>query len=682
MASSKYVIDTVFNIIDGATKPLQKIGVGAANVGRQTEVMRKRVDGDVAAAKVKIAGAGAALVNMGKAAAGIATGAVVAGLAVATKQFIEFDNALHGAGAAFSDLSNMPIDEFNASLEEVGKAARAVAAATEFDAVQASNALTNLARAGVESKNAVALLPGIADLATAAAVTLDEAVGMAVGGLNTLGLMTDNPVELADNMKYMADIMAYTANSANMSLTDVSEAIKVGGVGFTKANQSIENMSAAITALASRGYVGAEAGNALKNMITKLSAPVPKAQASLDALGIVTQDSAGNLLNFVDIVGQFETATAGLGDAEIAAHLKNIFGLENINQFQAILGVGKEGLLQYTEAAANSAGASERMANVMRMSLSNQIEVLKSGLTELGFKFVEAFKTQGSEGLQTLITMIANFDPTALINFLVGAFDMIVKIAGVVGNLIEFLWSFKEIIIGLAAAWGIYEVAIIAVAVQQMIVDGVMKASSLDLIITVIGVLVGAIVWLIKHWDLVCEAMTKVWEVMKLVWASILEGISWIGEMAQQFGFLIGPMGYVISAIKEVANNWELVKAAFKDGGFLNGIKAIGLSLLSGVLAPIQSLLELLSNIPGLGHLAGLGAEKIGELRSNLQTSIEASAVAPVTNRDATMISREESVSTANVNIGLEKGLTGTVSGSAPGITVRTARSGQYSSVM
>ena len=40
--------------------------------------------------------------------------------------------------------------------------------------------------------------------------------------------------------------------------------------------------------------------------------------------------------------------------------------------------------------------------------------------------------------------------------------------------------------------------------------------------------------------------------------------------------------------------------------------------MLSGMLAPVQGLLEILSNIPGLGHLAGKGADKIQELRNFL----------------------------------------------------------------
>ena len=654
--AKNYVIEAIFNIVDGATKPMQKIGVTANAVTNQ-------INRDIEKSKLKIAEAGKALSKIGKMALGAAAGAAAAGVAAATKQYIEFDDALHGAGAAFSDFAGLPADEFNKKLNEVGQAARNVAASTEYDAVQVSNALTTLARAGVDSANAVALLPGVADLATAASVDLDQAVGMAVGGLNTLGLMSDDPVKLADNMAYMSDIMAYTANSANMSLTDVSEAIKVGGIGFTKANQSIEDLSASITALASRGYVGAEAGNALKNMITKLSAPVPAAAKSLEELGIVTQDQEGNLLNFIDIVGQFEEATSGLGDAEIAAHLKNIFGLENINQFQAILATGKDSLLQYADAAANAGGSAANMADIMRDSLSNQIEVLKSGLTELGFKFVEAFQEKGAAGIQSVIDYIQNFDVQPVIDFVVELIDHAINFCTVVGQVISFLWSIKEIILGVVIAWGSYKTAMELVAVEQAIVNGLMDANPIGLIITLVGLLIGGIMELVVHWDDVVAGLQTAWE--------------WVGNLSQKFGVLLGPLGFIISAVKELADNWGKVTSAFKNGGILNGLKAIGLSLLNGLLAPVQGLLEILSNIPGLGYLAQKGADKIAEFRNYLQSNVD-EAAGPTTERDAEMISREESVSTANVNINLAKGLSGTVSGVAPNVTLKTQRSGVY----
>ncbi|MCL2093821.1 MAG: phage tail tape measure protein [Treponema sp.] len=67
-----------------------------------------------------------------------------------------------------------------------------------------------------------------------------------------------------------------------------------------------------------------------------------------------------------------------------------------------------------------------------------------------------------------------------------------------------------------------------------------------------------------------------------------------------------------------ISETWQKIVSFFKDSALINAIKVIGGTLLSGILAPIQGLLEILSYIPGLGHLAGRGRDKIQELRNNL----------------------------------------------------------------
>lgn len=81
---------------------------------------------------------------------------------------------------------------------------------------------------------------------------------------------------------------------------------------------------------------------------------------------------------------------------------------------------------------------------------------------------------------------------------------------------------------------------------------------------------------------------------------------------------LLGPIGWLIIIIKKLYDGWDKVKAAFTAGGIMAALKQIGKTLIDALLQPIQQLLELLSNIPGLGHLAGKGASFIEGLRKNL----------------------------------------------------------------
>lgn len=450
--ASRYEVSTTFALVDRASAALKSIGASGDAVSGRLNASLLKAQERVTAFGETAKAAGKMLIGMGVAAVG-------AGLVVATKQYADFDAALHGAGAAFSDVDSSAAD-FEERLHEIGLSARAVAAATEFDAKQTADAMATLARAGVDSSNAIALLPGVADLATAACVEMNEAVGMAVGGLNVMGMMSDNPEILAQNMKHLSDVMAYTADSANMSLTDVSEAITAGGAFFKTANNDLNMFSASLTALANNSIVGAEAGTHLRNIMTNLSAPTDSAAAALKSMGIATTDSSGNLLSLSDIVGQFNKAMVGMGDAERNANLYAIFGKQNIAAFNALLNTGADALEGYAATAANSMNAAMQKAEALRGSLINKLNVLKSALTEKGFQFVDAFAGKGSNFITELTESISNFDVTPLVNGLTTALNVITKI-------VQTAWTFRGVIIAVVAAMTTWRLITDAIVIAQ-----------------------------------------------------------------------------------------------------------------------------------------------------------------------------------------------------------------------
>ena len=114
--------------------------------------------------------------------------------------------------------------------------------------------------------------------------------------------------------------------------------------------------------------------------------------------------------------------------------------------------------------------------------------------------------------------------------------------------------------------------------------------SPITLIIIAIGLLVALVVVIIKKWD----------------------------EWGAALSLFLGPLGLIISVIQSFRRNWDMVVKAFKTGGLIAGIKAIGRVLLDALLQPVQHLLQLLSKVPGMATLAGAGAQKINEMRQSL----------------------------------------------------------------
>lgn len=201
----------------------------------------------------------------------------------------------------------------------------------------------------------------------------------------------------------------------------------------------------------------------------------------------------------------------------------------------------------------------------------------------------------------SIIMLASSFMPV-----LQGAVNMIAMFASGLQSIAGWMQQNMPIVAGFASAIGILTVAIngatiaaraaqIATAAwsaAQAVLNAIMTANPIGLIIAACAALIGIVVQVIRKWD----------------------------EWGAAFSLILGPLGLLISMVQSFRRNWDSVVKAFKADGILGGLKRIGQVMLDAVLAPIQQLLELLSNIPGLGHLAGKGAQKIASLRASMNT--------------------------------------------------------------
>lgn len=718
----KYKVSTEFSILDRASSQLDKMA-------KNGSVAARVMGNGIADAQKRWDAFGATVKSVSKAAIVGGIGAISAGLVVATKEYANFEQAIRAAGAAYGPAFSTASD-FNDKLGVMGKEVRKVAATTEFNATEAANALKTLALAGVKSEQAIGLLPGVADLATASMTSMDEAVALAVGSLNTMGLMSDDPNKLAANMTTLSDVMAHTANSAYMSLQDVGAAISSGGSFFKTANNNMYVMSGSLTALANNSIRGAEAGVHLRNIMTNLSAPTAAAQKALSKMNIVTKDAAGNMLPLPKIIGQMEKAMAGMGDIEKNANLYAIFGKQNIAAVTALLNTGQGKLEEYTDAASRATGTIVANAEAMRGSLVNKFKVLLSALTEVGFKFVDAFAAKGGNALDSLTKAISEFDPTPLVN-------AAVSIVNVLQNVVQTAWKLRGpilFIVGTSVAWKTLTFAIVgvmkamqAVNVVTSIAKGIMIAHKAAVVGTTVAVNAanastmaaaigmklygaGAKIATAAQW-LLNAAMSANPIALVIIGITALIGIilvltnKWKAVTAAVDGFFAkihemkGVGGVILTwLVTPLEVVWKMVRsvfdifAAFKAGGFINGIKMIGLSILQFICTPLQGILNMLSFIPGIGGLSdkmnswfentranllnGSSTDEAGGLPAESAQEAEIATAAPTqTAAQANSYSREETVTTNQLQIGLEKGLTvtsGTVP--APAFTLNTGR--------
>lgn len=284
-------------------------------------------------------------------------------------------------------------------------------------------------------------------------------------------------------------------------------------------------------------------------------------------------------------------------------------------------------------------------------SLANQQRVVK---TKFAQKLANAFQKL----IPVLIKVYDGFskfldtiDTDAIGDFALSVFNAIKKGVEIFIAFLKIIKPFAPFIVGIIAAFALYKVSLLAAAAAQMIMNAVMMANPIGLIIIAIGILIGFIIIIVKHWDDITNAFKKAWDwIVKLsvaIWDNLVNAfkvaIDWISKTGQKFTFILGPIGFLISAFIEIGKNWDKISEKFKGGDILGGILAIGGAILSGLLAPIQGFLELVSKIPGVGDLAKGAAEKIQELRFGLTGKKEEDQkLSPVNPYERSSVTREE----------------------------------------
>lgn len=404
-----FAVRTKFTAQDKVTKAFGRMSRSADKFGNRSEKAFRRASRSATGFSSI---ASKSILKIGALVGGIGT--LTLGIRTVVTEFIEFDQAVTSASAKFKDL-NLATEQGQKTLLELKKTARDVGAVTQFSAGEAAQGLDFLAMAGFNAKQSMVALPGVVDLATVANLDLARSTDIASDSLGAFGLMTQNTEKLQKNFTRLNDVMALTMARTNTNMEAMFEAIQKGAPAFTAAGQSLETFNALLGIMANSGVKGSEAGTSLRNVMLRLSKPVGEAQKVIDILGVKTKTSEGNFRDVVDILADMEKGLRGMGTAQRTAALSTIFGARAVTGINILLAEGSKSIRNFREEILNSAGASERMANIMRKSIGNQLKGLRSAAIELGFKFFEVFEKDSVNSIKALTEAIRTLDVKPII---------------------------------------------------------------------------------------------------------------------------------------------------------------------------------------------------------------------------------------------------------------------------
>lgn len=341
----------------------------SAKVAEYTKGMDEaaRKTREVGSQAEKLAQTREALQTVGR--AGMVMGATLAaGIGVAISKYAEFDQAMSNVAATGEDA--------RASLGELRKAAIDAGAETVFSAKESANAIEELAKAGLSAGDILAGgLKGSLSLAAAGGLGVAQAAGIAATTLQQFKLE-------GDKASHVADLLAAGAGKAMGDVSDLSQALSQGGLVANQFGISVEETVGTLSAFASAGMLGSDAGTSFRTMLLRLANPTGEAADKMAELGISAYDAQGNFVGMSGLAGQLQKGLKGLTQEQQNAALAIIFGQDAIRGANVLMKEGANGIQDWTNKV-NDQGYAAKTAATRLDNLKGDIEQLGGALDSL-----------------------------------------------------------------------------------------------------------------------------------------------------------------------------------------------------------------------------------------------------------------------------------------------------------
>lgn len=266
---------------------------------------------------------------------------------------------------------------------------------------QAVNAVTPLTAADIASGQRYLAMAGntveqIKDM-TGPAAKLASILGQPFGGKGGVADLMTNIMSMyvipSQQATKVTDDLYTAVTNANMSLTDLAQAITYAGADMANAGYDLRQTAAAIGVLGDMGIQGSSAGTALANMIRYLQLSLAdqkkKGFSALTSLGLSPQDffdAEGNLIRLDKVYRKFGEALMNKPLLERTKAFYNIFGVRGArdisNQIRNMM-AGSDKMTKILEQYDKNSGIVEQVTEERLKTPQGIIEAFKSNFENL-----------------------------------------------------------------------------------------------------------------------------------------------------------------------------------------------------------------------------------------------------------------------------------------------------------
>ncbi|WP_312395724.1 phage tail tape measure protein [Chryseobacterium sp.] len=427
-----------------------------------------------------------------------------------------------------------------------------------------------------------------------------------------------DPMKAAEEMDRMMNVMVASARAGSVEVPEISKALSEAGGVAKMSNLTFEETNALLQGMAKGGVENAKLGVAARNAILKMAAPVTlsnDASAYLQAYGVDLKKVSDTTIPFAERLRELQK----IGHDMNALAL--IFGTENVQGAQAMLST-----INYQEELTAKVTGTKDAYDMAKETMESWNE--KMGRVKAK---VEDFKT----GIFEFIAPVTAFTEAATETLAVGS-DLAAVYTGTVDPIKNFVKWIKDAGVGqkILSAWTATS-TFVQNAWNASVQVGPLKAFSMWIRNSALGqklsaawtaistyvqnaynasVQVGPLkaftMWIRNSalaqklstlWTGVATAAQWAWNAaltanpigLLIVGIAALIGfvvaaIAYWDDWGATFIWLLGPIGLIISAFKNIYDKWDSIKEAFKSEGIIGGLKRLGTVLLDVLLKPLQ----------------------------------------------------------------------------------------------
>lgn len=567
---------------------------------------------------------------------GILANLATAGIAVAAGAVKDFCGQVVEIGKTFETSMSKVSALSGATGEDLATLeakARELGATTTFSASQAADALGYMALAGWDTQQMLDGVGSVLTLAQAGEMELAAASDLVTDYLSAFNME-------ASETARMVDVLAYAQANANTTVEGLGMAFKNCAANANAAGMDVETTSAAIAMMANQGLKGSEAGTALNAVLRDMTAKMEDGAIAIGDQSIAVMDAEGNYRDFTDILRDVQAATDGMGEAEKAAALQSTFTADSIKGLNLMLNAGADEMSGFREELYGCAGTAEETAKTMTDNLGGDIAAMGSALEELSLKiydylqeplrsavqFITGTVVPGLESLLPKIeegaAWLAEFGSAVADKFrepLGGAIDLVTgtvlpalqefggfladeiggnmeAVTGIIDAAIPVLAAlggglvaYKTYSMAVATAEKARAVATTAVDTATKLLNGTMRLNPIGIVITLIGALVAAFLYLWNTSEEFRNFWIGVWDAVKAAVQPIADWVmaNVITPLMAHFQEFQGLFSALWDAIVgAVTSAWEQIAPIVQAG------MAVVQGIISAVMPVVQAVWE------------------------------------------------------------------------------------------